>query len=252
MRFEVTAESRLAVAPLVRTGVAPVNDPAHDDVRSRIEAVEQQPCGDRPGVERRRAEIGQPVAGGNVRIDEDIGHSPGVEFAGERLDHLREERGDHRAVELLAAQRLQQAFERRTVVLVEAETADRDVVTHGLGLGAGDSGLEIGPVLSRSETGHDRAERVPAARRQRAGDQVGTVVDPPQHLIDAREVLLRDLAAVVDHAVDRRHRHPRHAGDVDDADRGMFVVGHGLRCSSALHRQSYAKFSKIASVCAHT
>ena len=36
-----------------------------------------------------------------------------------------------------------------------------------------------------------------------------------------------------------------------DADRGMFVVGHGLRCSSALHRQSYKIFENSKCVRTH-
>lgn len=148
-------------------------------------------------------EVGQLVALRDVRIDEDVGNAAFVELPCEGSDHLGEERGDRRAVERFVAEFCKQFFERCAVVLVEEEFADRNVVTPGLGLGADDPGVEVGPVFALREAGHDHGQRVLAAGGQRTGDQVGAVVHLAQHFVDACEVFLRDLAAVVDHAGQR-------------------------------------------------
>lgn len=168
VRLEVTAESCLAVAlwfepASPRWMIRPTTMSAPGSRRSNSSRAATA-----PGVERRRAEIGQPVAGREVRIDEDVGHAPCVEFAGERFDHLREERGDHRAVVLLAAQRLQQAFERRTVVLVEADAADHDVVTRGSASGAAipaSKSAQYSPGAKRGWTAHKVYLRPDASER---------------------------------------------------------------------------------------
>ncbi len=145
--FEVTAESRLAVAPLVRTGVAPGERSGHDDDPlpdrgGRTAAVRRPPrrrtttCRNRPAGCRRECP--------NRRRHR---APPGVEFA------VNGSTISAKSVAITAPSN----SSRRSVssrlsndersYWSKAETADRDVVTHGLGLGADDPGVEVGPVL---------------------------------------------------------------------------------------------------------
>ena len=215
---KVIPESALAFATLVRTPFAAVANLPDDEVGLRIEPFAKQPRSHHPGIERRGAEIGEPVARREVRIDEDIGNLPCIELASEGDDPFGEERRNDQRIECLVVQAADQGVERGAVILVEVVAPHRDVEAPGLDLGPGDAGIEIGPILPGGEVRRHHRYDVTTARGQRTGDQIGTVVDLFEYGVDPCEIFGRDLAPVVDHAVDRCRRDPRHAGDIDDAD----------------------------------
>src|SRR5690349_13507126 len=150
----------------------------------------------------------------DVGIEENIGHSDGLETFEEGQRLMKKDRRDQNAVWRIRGDRFRYLAERIFFIQIEEIGHNINAISKPLRLRLIDSRLRGSPIRILPRIGYQRGDPVSLVRPKCPRNDVGLVVDLIKNGQYFLQSLVRDPATIVQHTIDRAYRYARQLSDV--------------------------------------